>query len=97
MSKTILPDITSTDISSLPDQAAYKINRILRQLRQEIKDREEGEQGGGEALQAEREARIIADEALGDRIDDKVSLILSTTDPGEGFDLPENTLYGVYL
>lgn len=69
MSKTILPDITSTDISSLPDQAAYKINRILRQLRQEIADRQDGDGKISDDLTDEINNRINADTSLQNQID----------------------------
>lgn len=98
--RTILPLVTSEDISQMPDQASYKINRIAEQLLQETIMREEGEGSGGEALQEEKQARIDGDEHLQAQIDtldtDKLELILSTTDIGEGVPLAANTLYGVY-
>lgn len=76
----VLPVITSEDISRYPDQASYKINSIVQQLRSETIEREEGESSGGAALQQEIQDRIDADTGLGERIDNEA--LTRATDDG---------------
>lgn len=101
MSKmNITPYITSEDISRLPDQASFKLNTLIDNLTAEMIDREKGDSEGSDALQAERDARINADDNINARIteveEDALRLVMSTTDIGEGYPLADNTLYGVY-
>lgn len=76
----VLPVITSEDISRYPDQASYKINTIVQQLRGETIEREEGDDSGSAALQQEIQDRIDADNGLSGRIDDEA--LTRATDDG---------------
>ena len=76
---SMLPYITSEDISTTPDQAAFKLNEIVQRLYKEIQDREAGESSGGEAVAEEKAARIAADIALKNELRDDIAAASTAT------------------